>query len=89
MSELENIILPHLATHGVSSSGWHSVYCEHCGDGGRTQGPRGGWLFNDNISFYHCFNAGCDGNVDYQRESPFSSDMWIFVKVLIFLLGIF
>lgn len=80
MSELENIILPHLNTHGVSSAGWHSVYCEYCGDGARTQGPRGGWLFNDNICFYHCFNAGCDGNLDYQRENPFSADMWDICK---------
>ncbi len=63
--------------HGVASHGWNTVYCEVCGDGSRTKGPRGGWLFTDggNTAFYHCFNQGCEGNFSLNREHAFSKDM--------------
>lgn len=62
--------------HGSSAKGWHSVYCEVCGDGSRTKGPRGGWLFTDDACFYNCFNCGIEGNFDPNREIPLSKDMW-------------
>jgi hypothetical protein len=60
---------------GTSGKGWNLIYCEVCGDGSRTKGPRGGWLFQDEMCFYHCFNCGVDGNFDPNREMPFSKDM--------------
>lgn len=62
--------------YGVSPKGWHSVYCEVCGDGKRTKGPRGGWLFHDEMCFYNCFNCGVEGNFDPSREHPMSRDMY-------------
>lgn len=62
-------------SHGVNSKGWSKCYCEVCGDGKRTKGPRGGWLFEGDMAFYHCFNCGVDGNFDPNREHPFSKDM--------------
>lgn len=64
--------------HGVAGDGWNLVYCEVCGDGSRTKGPRGGWLFNDggDAAVYHCFNdADCEGNFSINREQPFSKNM--------------
>jgi hypothetical protein len=62
--------------HGESSKGWNSVYCEVCGDGTHSKGPRGGWLFQDEMCFYNCFNCGVDGNFDPDRETPHSKHMW-------------
>lgn len=62
--------------HGQSSKGWNSVYCEVCGDGSRTKGPRGGWLFVDDACFYNCFNCGIEGNFDPNREHALSKNMW-------------
>lgn len=62
-------------THGVNGKGWSKTFCEVCGDGSRTKGPRGGWLFSDEMCFYHCFNCGINGNFDPSRDQPFSKDM--------------
>jgi hypothetical protein len=62
--------------YGASSKGWNTVYCEVCGDGRRTQGPRGGWLFANDMAFYNCFNCGVEGNFDPHREFPFSKQMY-------------
>ncbi len=63
--------------HGVASQGWNVVFCEVCGDGSRTKGPRGGWLFSDggNTAFYHCFNCGCNESFSTNREHAFSKGM--------------
>ena len=63
--------------HGVSGAGWNTVYCEVCGDGSRTKGPRGGWIFSDagQTAFYHCFNCGCNENASTNRDIVFSSGM--------------
>lgn len=63
--------------HGVASQGWNTVFCEVCGDGSRTKGPRGGWLFSDGgeTAFYHCFNCGCNENFSTNREHAFSKGM--------------
>ena len=60
---------------GTNPSGWSKCYCEVCGDGRRIKGPRGGWSFEGDMAFYHCFNCGIDGNFDPDREFPFSKDM--------------
>ncbi len=61
--------------YGMNSKGWSKCYCEVCGDGSRKKGPRGGWLFEGDMAFYHCFNCGVEGNFDPNREHPFSKDM--------------
>lgn len=63
--------------HGVAGDGWNIVFCEVCGDGSRTKGPRGGWLFSDggDTCFYHCFNCGCKENFSTNREHFFSKKM--------------
>lgn len=80
MEHVEDIIKEYITTYNVSHDGWHSVYCEVCGDGKRTQGPRGGWLFNGDIIMYHCFNCSINGNFDHTREQPFSEEMWKILK---------
>lgn len=62
-------------SHGLNSKGWSVCYCEVCGDGKRTKGPRGGWVFEGDMAFYHCFNCGIKENFDPHREYPFSKDM--------------
>lgn len=64
-------------SYGTANHGWNTVYCEVCGDGSRTKGPRGGWLFDDggNTAFYHCFNCGCNENFALNREHKFSKGM--------------
>lgn len=63
--------------HGVVNDGWNLTYCEVCGDGSRTKGPRGGWLFSDggNSGQYHCFNESCEGNFSLNREHPYSKNI--------------
>lgn len=73
---IEDLVTEHLSFNSTSPQ-WNKIYCEVCGDGSRTQGPRGGWLFQDEMAFYHCFNCGIDGNFDPDREFPFSKDMRI------------
>lgn len=60
----------------VSSGGWERLYCEVCGDGARTKGPRGAFLFEGDVCFYNCFNCGIDGSFDPNREVACSRDMW-------------
>ena len=64
--------------HGESAKGWRSVFCEVCGDGDHSKGPRGGWNFDDSgdVCFYNCFNCGIDGNFDPNREHPHSKRMY-------------
>jgi hypothetical protein len=62
-------------SHGRNSKGWSKVFCEVCGDGTHAKGPRGGWLFSDELCFYHCFNCGIEGNFDPNRDQPFSKRM--------------
>lgn len=77
MANIEDVVRSRIPfVHGVSSKGWHSVYCEVCGDGKRTKGPRGGWNFDGDACFYHCFNCGIDGNFDPHREHPLSKNMF-------------
>jgi hypothetical protein len=79
-NNIEEIVREYLSFRGTSSKGWNSIYCEVCGDGKRTKGPRGGWLFDNEIAFYNCFNCGIDGNFDPKREYPFSKDMYNILK---------
>lgn len=75
-NSIEDIVKPNITIHGISNHGWNTVYCEHCGDGSRTKGPRGGWLFKGDLAMYHCFNCGVDANFDHTREQPYSKEMW-------------
>ncbi len=77
MNTIEDIVRRHVPfIRGVTSKGWHRVYCEVCGDGSRTKGPRGGWNFDGDACFYHCFNCGVDANYDPNRDHPLSKDMY-------------
>jgi hypothetical protein len=75
---IEEVVRKYLTfPFGSSGDGWNKIYCEVCGDGeGRTKGPRGGWLFNNEQAFYHCFNCNCNGSFDPEREFPYGKDMW-------------
>lgn len=73
---IEDIVRANVSfSHGAARNGWNRVYCAVCGDGSRTKGPRGGWLFQDEMCFYHCFNCGVDGNFDPNRDIAYSKDM--------------
>jgi hypothetical protein len=61
--------------NGQNNNGWNKIYCEVCGDGKRTKGPRGGWRFEGEFCAYHCFNCGIDGNFDPTREIAYSTHM--------------
>lgn len=74
-SSFEDLIRAYVRFTGPPQRGWNSCYCEHCGDGSRTKGPRGGWLFQDGLAFYNCFNAGCEGSFDIERDHPLSKSM--------------
>jgi hypothetical protein len=77
METIEDLVRDHLPLmHGESSKGWNSVYCAVCGDGTHSKGPRGGWLFQDEMCFYNCFNCSTDGSFDPDREAPHSKNMW-------------
>ena len=79
MDSIESVVTGHVAfMYGESSKGWRSVYCEVCGDGKHTKGPRGGWNFDEvgEVCFYNCFNCGVDGNFDPNREHPYSKQMY-------------
>lgn len=74
---IEDLVRKCLSFSSSSTTGWNKIYCEVCGDGeGRTKGPRGGWLFNGEQAFYHCFNCNCEGSFDPEREFPYGKDMW-------------
>lgn len=72
---IQDVINNHLIFQSKNNQGWNIIYCEVCGDGSRTKGPRGGWLFSDNMVSYHCFNCGIKGTFDSNREYPYSKDM--------------
>lgn len=72
---MEDLVRDYVVFTGPPSNGWHPCYCEHCGDGSRTKGPRGGWLFTDDAVFYNCFNQGCEGSYAVDRQYPLSRDM--------------
>lgn len=71
----EDLIRDHVQFTGGPANGWHPCYCEHCGDGSRTKGPRGGWFFQHDTAFYKCFNQGCFGSYVLDRDYPLSNDM--------------
>lgn len=71
----EDLVRGHVHFTGLPANGWHPCYCEHCGDGTRTKGPRGGWLFQGEMAFYNCFNQGCQGSYDIERDHPLSRGM--------------
>lgn len=73
----EDLIRDHVHFTGGPQNGWWPCYCEVCGDGSRTKGPRGGWLFQDEMAFYNCFNQGdCQGSYDPEREHHLSNGMY-------------
>jgi hypothetical protein len=61
---LEDIIREHINIKNPTAAGWQKVFCEVCGDGSRTKGPRGGWLLNNDSASYHCFNCGIKGRLE-------------------------
>jgi hypothetical protein len=71
----EDLIRNYVIFTGNPTQGWHPCYCEFCGDGSRTKGPRGGWLFTEDATFYNCFNQGCEGSYALDRQYPLSKDM--------------
>lgn len=74
-SNIEDVIRSHIHfRHGIAAEGWNTVYCEVCGDGSRTKGPRGGWLFSDggSTAAYHCFNCGEKCSISTERQYPLS-----------------
>lgn len=77
MDNIEDVVRSRVAfIYGVSSKGWNTIYCEVCGDGKRTKGPRAGWNFDGDVCFYHCFNCGVDANFDPHRDYPLSKNMY-------------
>lgn len=77
MDTIEDIVRTHVPLiHSPSAKGWNSVFCETCGDGTHSKGPRGGWLFENEMCFYNCFNCSIDGNFDPNRDSPHSKNMY-------------
>lgn len=72
---IEDIIREQLVFQTNKNSGWNVLYCEVCGDGSRTQGPRAGWKFEDNKAMFNCFNCGISGSFDPDREYAFSKEM--------------
>lgn len=59
----------------LDPTGWNKVYCQVCGDGSRTKGPRGGWKFEGEDCFYNCFNCGISGAFTPENEIFMSRDM--------------
>lgn len=74
-NNIEELVRDYVIFTDVASNGWNACYCEFCGDGKRIKGPRGGWLFQEDMAFYNCFNQGCEGSYDPHRQYPLSRDM--------------
>ena len=74
-NNIEDVVRQYVIFKGSSSNGWNHCYCEYCGDGKREKGPRGNWLFSDDMAFYNCWNCGAKASFDPHREIPFSKDM--------------
>ena len=72
---IEDIVRSYIPFANRSNQGWSVVFCEVCGDGSRTQGPRGGWLFQNDKAFYNCFNCSVHGSFDPDREYAYSREM--------------
>jgi hypothetical protein len=70
---VEDIVRNNLSFDG-ERNGWNILYCEVCGDGSRTKGPRGGFLFNEEAVFYRCFNCGFKAGFDPNWEHPFTKN---------------
>lgn len=75
-SNFEELVREYVSFTCSPSNGWWPCYCEVCGDGSRTKGPRGGWLFQDDMAFFNCFNQGCEGSYSPDRENPLSNGMY-------------
>jgi hypothetical protein len=60
---LEDILYANINFNSAPSKSWRRIFCEVCGDGKRTKGPRGGWLIDGDIASYHCFNCGIKGSL--------------------------
>lgn len=74
-STLRDLLQTYVTFYNRSRDSWERCYCELCGDGSRTKGPRGGWLFEGDMAAYRCFNCGAKATFDPNREYPFSREM--------------
>jgi len=74
-NSIQDLLQQYVAFIGPVGNSWNKTYCEDCGDGSRTKGPRGGFRFDGDKCAYHCFNCGIKGTFDPDREYPFSKDM--------------
>lgn len=73
---IEDVILRKITFESTPSPDtWNAVYCQVCGDGSRTQGPRGGWYYSGEDARYNCFNCGIKGAFTPEAEIPMSTDM--------------
>ena len=72
---IEDVVKKYVPFSYGSRNGWNPVYCAVCGDGSRTQGPRGGWKFEGETAGYNCFNCGIHGAFTPEEEYPMSKDM--------------
>ncbi len=72
---MEDLVKSYINFTGPPANNWWPCYCEYCGDGSRTKGPRGGWLFTEDAIFYNCFNQGCEGSYSEERDYPLSKNM--------------
>ena len=74
-STIEDVVKDCVAFDHYNPNDWNSVYCAVCGDGSRTQGPRGGWKFEGESARYNCFNCGIAGAFTPENEIFMSNDM--------------
>lgn len=72
---IRDIVDSSVSYEELDSGGWNKVYCQVCGDGSRTQGPRGGWKFEGENCYYNCFNCGIGGAFTPENEIFMSQDM--------------
>ncbi len=72
----EDLVRNYVSFTGPPQNNWWPCWCEVCGDGSRTKGPRGGWLFQNDMAFYNCFNDDCEGSYDASRDNPLSNKMY-------------
>lgn len=72
---IKDIVDNAVSYESIDPGGWNKVYCQVCGDGSRTQGPRGGWKFEGEDCFYNCFNCGIGGAFTPENEIFMSNDM--------------
>jgi len=72
---IRDIVDSSVSYEEIDAGGWNKVYCQVCGDGSRTKGPRGGWKFAGEDCFYNCFNCGISGAFTPENEIFMSRDM--------------